>query len=99
VTVKIVTSNPLPVCACLISLQWIAVVAAVSNESDTYFPKFSPSSSVSGSSVFAVSGRKMHSKAPSSGNTPNVRGGTNTPNIFYNRNERKVQRENHLISE
>lgn len=41
----------------------------------TYFPKFSPSSIVSGNSQFIVSGSRKHNKAPSNGPVPNINGG------------------------
>lgn len=42
----------------------------------THFPKFSPSSKVSGSSESAVSGSKTHKRAPNKGNNPNIIGGS-----------------------
>lgn len=96
---KVVTVHFLPVCVRSVTLQCVSSVTAVSTVSDTYFPKFSPSSSVSGRSALAVSGRNVHSRAPTSGNNPNVRGGTNMPNMLCNRKERKVKHENVLISE
>ena len=47
----------------------------------TYFPKFSPSSIVSGNSQFIVSGSRKHNKAPNNGPTPNINGG-NQGSIF-----------------
>lgn len=41
----------------------------------TYFPKFSPSSIVSGNSEFMVSGKRKHKSDTMIGKHPNSRGG------------------------
>ena len=40
-----------------------------------FLPKFSPSSRVSGSLQFIVSGNNKHNNAPTNGPTPNITGG------------------------
>ena len=76
-------------------LQYLPLVLTLlqflTNGSHTYFPKFSPSSSVSGSSVLAVSGSKIHSIAPNNGPSPKVSGGTKKPSVFCKSNRQKFQ--------
>jgi len=69
----------------------LTLLQCLTNGSHTYFPKFSPSSSVSGSTALAVSGSKIHSSAPNNGPSPKVSGGTKKANMFCKSNRQKFQ--------